>query len=249
MQSLETKHNNLQQENEKLKKLLAVKERDYNVYYNQYQNIAMKYEELKSKFNGTNKTTIKDKNVENSEFINETPFEILRESESLLLTTVATPDVKSEPTGAMVPSVEENCNASVQDLETPMVDLIGTKTIRVIAKARKRPRASDSAKHSVHIVEHTIRTPTQFKCSMCLKNEKDIRYDNIDDYRKHVMKCHPNQLLCDRCPYHSYKNTHVLRHKESVHSPSIKSGGFDCNLCNISYCHAGGLKRHLNLYH
>ena len=70
IQSLETENNNLQKENEKLKKLLAAKERDYDVYYNQYQNIAIKYEELKSKFDGTNKTTIEDKNVENSEIIN-----------------------------------------------------------------------------------------------------------------------------------------------------------------------------------
>ena len=43
IQSLETEKAYLQEKNEKLKKLLAAKEGDFNMYYNQYQNIATKF--------------------------------------------------------------------------------------------------------------------------------------------------------------------------------------------------------------
>ena len=56
IESLETQNKelkadkeNLQKENEKLKSLLAAKERDYHLYYNQYQNISKEYEDLKAK--------------------------------------------------------------------------------------------------------------------------------------------------------------------------------------------------------
>ena len=233
IQSLETENNNLQKENERLKKLLAAKERDYDVYYNQYQNIAIKYEELKSKFDGTNKTTIEDKNVDNSEIINES------RSEPLLFTT---PDATNESTAvAIVPSID--ANSSIQDSETP-------KT-RVIAKAtsRKRPRESDSPRHTTRM--GTIRTPTQFKCSICLKeNEKVICYDNIDDYRNHIIQCHPKQqFLCAHCPYHSFSYGNLQRHHQSVHKTSIDGVGFDCSLCNISYLRVDLLKQHIKRYH
>ena len=55
IESLETQNKelkadkeNLQKENEKLKSLLAAKERDYHLYYNQYQKISKEYEDLKA---------------------------------------------------------------------------------------------------------------------------------------------------------------------------------------------------------
>ena len=48
---LETVKENLQKENEKLKSLLAAKERDYMLYYNQYQNIGKEFENFKAQTN------------------------------------------------------------------------------------------------------------------------------------------------------------------------------------------------------
>ena len=48
---LETVKENLQKENEKLKSLLAAKERDYMLYYNQYQNIAKEFENFMTQTN------------------------------------------------------------------------------------------------------------------------------------------------------------------------------------------------------
>ena len=51
IQSLETEKAYLQEKNEKLKKLLAAKEGDFIMYYNQYQNIATQFDGLKSILN------------------------------------------------------------------------------------------------------------------------------------------------------------------------------------------------------
>ena len=49
LQNSEAQKENLQREIEKLKGLLAAKERDYILYYNQYQNVAKENENLKAK--------------------------------------------------------------------------------------------------------------------------------------------------------------------------------------------------------
>ena len=89
-----------------------------------------------------------------------------------------------------------------------------------------------------------------FKCSICPKENREvIPYDDINDYRNHVLDIHPKRALCDRCPYNGKDPIDLKRHKETVHSTSVKSLGFDCTLCDISYTRLIHLNQHLKLYH
>ena len=233
IESLETQNKqlkadkeNLQKENEKLKSLLAAKERDYHLYYNQYQKISKEHEDLKAK--GKQTIAVEPLEDTNSDYIDE------KLSETMLFTTPDAETVWCEP--VLAPQ-------SIAD--------ISISKPRNILKARKRSRTSTS---NIDVPSKKISKPSpipkHFKCSICPKENREVMlYDDIHDYRNHVMKVHPKRILCDLCPYNGQGRTDLTRHKHTVHAPDIKSVGFDCALCNISYSGLSVLNQHIRLYH
>ena len=234
LQNSQAEKDELQKEVQKLKSLLAEKERDYKLYYSQYQNIAKENEDLKLKINRTMTAgTIENQNLEHSEPINDTL------SESLLFTT------------------PESMNTSAVDTASGTVELVAVsdetsmERPRAIAKARKRSRAPTSdCGAPAEKISKKLYTPTHFKCSNCLKeNGEATFFDEINDYRNHVIQSHPKRFLCDQCPQNCISNIDLQRHKQKVHSLSVKSVGFDCSLCNTSYPRLNLLNQHIKLYH
>ena len=232
----EAEKDDLQKEVEKLRSLLAAKERDYNLYYNQYQNIAKENEDLRLKLNeAMSIAPLKNQNLEHSAAINETM------SESMLLTS---PDSNNTP---IEPDTTRQTLAQVEINDAALVQ----SSPRVIA-VRERPGPSTSkCDESFENTSMNSFTPTHFKCTMCLKESgKATFYEDIDDYRNHVIQNHPKQrFLCDQCPHNCTYSNNLKNHKKVVHSLEIKSVGFDCGLCNISYLHKHLLAQHLKLYH
>ena len=235
---LKTDNENLQKENEKLKSLLAAKERDFNLYYNQYQNIAKEFEDFKARANQTLVVEpLEDVNpVNNDETL----------SETLLFTT---PDKDTVETSSnLIPSITTN---NESQLVPQSIANISNSEPRKILKARKRSRASTAdADGPSKKISKSSPIPIHVKCSICPKESREvILYDDIHDYRNHVIQIHPKRYLCDRCPYHASSNIDLKRHTHNVHSLSIQSVGFDCALCHISYSRMNLLNQHINLYH
>ena len=233
IESLETQNkelkadkDNLQKENERLKSLLSAKERDYHLYYNQYQTIAKEFEDFKA----TMKQTLAVEPLQdvNSDNIDETL------SETLLFSTPEADTAKPEP--VLVPQ---------------SIAQISNSKPRNILKARKRSRTSNpNSDGPSKKISKSSPIPKHFKCSICPKENREVMlYDDIHDYRNHVMKVHPKRILCDLCPYNGQGRTDLTRHKHTVHAPDIKSVGFDCALCNISYSGLSVLNQHIRLYH
>lgn len=238
---LETDNENLQKENEKLKSLLAAKERDYNLYYNQYQNIAKEFEDFKAQANQTMIVEpLEDVNTDNND-------ETL--SETLLFTTPNTDTVETSSNDSnIIPSITTNIDSQL--VPQSFANISNSKP-RNILKARKRSRATTAnADAPSKKISKSSPIPTHFKCSICPKESREVMlYDDIHDYRNHVIQIHPKRYLCDRCPYHASSNIDLKRHTQNVHSSSIQSVGFDCALCNISYSRMNLLNQHINLYH
>ena len=237
-EGLEADKENLQKENEKLKSLLAAKERDFNLYYNQYQNIAKEFEDFKTR---TNQAMVVEPlpDVDTGN-VNDTLSETLlftssdQDTEAMsstLISSITTNTVSSSVTQ----SIAKNSNSKPRD----------------ILKARKRSRQSTSnAGGPSKKISKPSLIPKHFKCSICPKENREvIPYDDIHDYRNHVIEIHPKRFLCDRCPYHASSHIDLKRHTQNVHSSSIQSVGFDCALCNISYSRNNLLNQHINLYH
>ena len=222
-EELETEKENLQRENEKLKSLLAAKERDYMLYYAQYQNIAKEFENFKAQTKAVE--PLQDVNTGNI-------------GDKLSKTTSST------VTSSITTSTESS-------LVSQSIANISNSKPRNILKARKRSRPSISNPDgpSKKISKPSL-NPKFFKCSICPKENREvIPYDNINDYRNHVIEIHPKRALCDLCPYNGKDSTDLKRHRETVHSPAVKSLGFDCALCHISYSRMRSLIQHINLYH
>ena len=221
----------LQSENERLKSLLAAKERDFNLYYNQYQNIAKEFEDFKAKI--SQPMTVEPLEEMNSGQIDETL------SETMLFA---------------IPESDATANSSTTIIANNNEDSMATQPNfkpRKIIRASKRSRISTSSCDGPSKkISKSSSIPKYFKCSICPKEDRGMKhYDDIHDYRNHVIQIHPKRFLCDRCPYHASSQIDLERHTQNVHSPSITSAGFDCALCNISYSRMNLLNQHINLYH
>ena len=167
-------------------------------------------------------------------------------SETLLFTTPDTDTV--EPSTNLIPSMTTNDESQ---LVPQSIANISNSEPRKIVKARKRSRPSTAdADGPSKKISKSSPIPTHFKCSICPKEGREvILYDDIHDYRNHMIQIHPKRYLCDRCPHHASSNNDLKKQTHSVHSLSIQSVGFDCAPCNISYSRMNLLNQHINLYH
>ena len=214
--------------------LLAAKERDFNLYYNQYQNIAKEFEDFKAKI--SQPMTVEPLEEMNSGQIDETL------SETMLFA---------------IPESDATENSSATIIANNNEDSMATRPSKPNFKPRKIIRASKRSRISTSScdgpskkISKSSSIPKYFKCSICPKEDRGMKhYDDIHDYRNHVIQIHPKRFLCDRCPYHASSQIDLKRHTQNVHSPSITSVGFDCALCNISYSRMNLLNQHINLYH